>query len=135
MLDRRSFLATAATLPLAGRFISMDPRPPGDNHVLFWFYFRAAVNPGRALSTEQARKAVIADLKFENTSKQEALLVLEQAAGGVLGLNDMPPQWREYFNKVEREYNLRDHYQDREHRNRHAAATEQVLRMFDRYDE
>ena len=106
---RRTYLKTLSalsTLPFAPD-VTPEPRLPSDRHVMFWYYFRSAIEYERPFSTARSREQVVEDLDFEQTTDEEALRVLELADAGRYSLEDMPDNWRSYFETVEQELSNR----------------------------
>lgn len=106
---------------------STRPRLPQDRHYAFWFHFYTAIKYDRALSTDRAREHAVEGCRFERTTREEAVRALELAHEGQLSLNDMPTKWREYWDALEASFDV----QDPELRNRYAASTEQLNRLFE----
>lgn len=102
---RRTYLRTAANLfalLFASDRFDLEPRLPADGNVTFWFHFRQAVEHG-TLSTSAARETVVEDMTFDRCTREDAVRALELAHKGYFGIDDVPGEWREYWNRVERD--------------------------------
>lgn len=102
---RRTYLRSLAgvsTLPFVPDRVNPEPRLPSDRQLMFWFHFRQAIVRG-TLSTEQAREHVVKNMTFTRCSRDDALRALELAHEGYYGLDVVPREWREYWDRVERD--------------------------------
>ena len=100
---RRSYLKILyglSTLPFIPN-LTPEPRLPADGHLMYWFHFRSAIKREKSMSTERSREHVVNEMAFKNTTEQEAIRALERADAGYYTLDDIPENWRSYFENVE----------------------------------
>jgi len=109
---RRAFLNTVATLPgvsLTERlFASPEASSPSaesieqESDMWFWYYVYTAIREDRVMSTERSRKHVVSEMNLTTLSNTEARQVLKRANDGEYTSSDMPDQWREVFDSIDR---------------------------------
>ncbi|AGB33694.1 hypothetical protein Natpe_3944 (plasmid) [Natrinema pellirubrum DSM 15624] len=109
---RRAFLNTVATLPgvsLAERlFAPPEASSPSaesieqEGDMWFWYYVYTAIREDRVMSTEQSRKHAVNEMNLTTLSNTEARQVLKRANDGEYTSSDMPDQWREVFDSIDR---------------------------------
>lgn len=94
-------LTGLSVLPLVPRSVTPDPPElPASGNLMFWYHFWQAIEHG-SMSSAQSRETVVEDLDFEHVSEQEAKRALKLASAGYYDPDDVPREWREYFNQVE----------------------------------
>lgn len=109
---RRAFLNMLAVLPgvsLSERlFGSHDaPSPTAETieqegDMWFWYYVYTAGRTDRVMSTERSRKHAVSEMNLTSLSDTEARQVLKRANKGEFTCSDMPDQWREVFDDLDR---------------------------------
>jgi hypothetical protein len=109
---RRAFLNTVAALPgvsLAERlFASPEVSSPSaesieqEGDMWFWYYVYTAIREDRVMSTERSRKHAVSEMNLTTLSNTEARQVLKRANDGEYTSSDMPDQWREVFDSIDR---------------------------------
>jgi hypothetical protein len=109
---RRTFLDTVAALPgvsVSGRlFASHDaPSPTAETieqegDMWFWYFVYTAGGTDCVMSTERSRKHAVSEMDLTSLSNTEARHVLKRANNGDYTRNDMPDQWREVFDDLNR---------------------------------
>lgn len=68
---------------------------------MFWFHFYAATQRG-TLSTEWARETAVNELELDTLDEDEAIHLLRLASKGVYDAEDMPGQWPDIFERMDR---------------------------------
>lgn len=109
---RRSFLNTVAALPgvsLAERLFTSSkmssPSPESieqEGDMWFWYYVYTAVREDCVMSTERSRKHAVSEMNLTTLGNTEARQVLKRANDGEYTSSDMPDQWREVFDSIDR---------------------------------
>lgn len=68
---------------------------------MYWFHFRSAIEREKSMSTVRSREHVVNGMTFKKTTKQEAIRALELADTGYYTSDNIPENWRSYFEDVE----------------------------------